>query len=100
MRGVIISEVRVPTFGYLTISKIFNTFSALTWIPEFSQYPKILKIFSTFGDLIRALSHPQTWVLMSMHQMCSKFSGTDKIRVFTSMDQMYSKFSGTLEIWV
>ena len=37
---------------------------------------------------------------MSMHQMYSKFLGTDKIRVFTSMYQMYSKFSDTDKIWV
>ena len=141
-RGVIISEVPVLTFGcakilkilntfgaltwisescqYPRILKILNTFGALTWIPEFCQYPKILKIFSMFRDLIGTRSHPQIWVLMSMHQMYSKFSGTDKIwvsaftllglvisrypsdgyydtsdkiRVFTSIHQIYSKFS-------
>ena len=30
LRGVIISEVRVLTFGYPTIQKILNTFGALT----------------------------------------------------------------------
>ena len=117
LRDVIISEVRVLTFEYTKIlnifdaltwipefcqypkiSKILNTFCALTWIPEFCQYPKILKIFSTFGDLIGTRSHPHIWLLMSMHQMYSKFSGTGKIRVFTSMHQMYSKFSGTDKI--
>ena len=80
-RGVIISKVRVLTFVCPTISKISNTFGTLTWIPEFCQYPKTLKTFSTFGDLIRTRSHPQIWILMSMHQMCSKFSGTDNIQV-------------------
>ena len=102
-RGVIIYEVRVPTFGYPTIQKIFNTFGALTWIPEFCQYPRTLNIVSTFGDHIGTHSHPQISVLMSMHQMYwkfSKFSGTDKIRVFTSMHQMYSKLSATGVAWV
>ena len=64
----------------------------ITW----NAVTRILPVLENFENLQHVWwphSHPQIWVLMSMHRMCSKFSGTDKIRVFTSMHQMYSTFS-------
>ena len=73
-----ISEVRVLTFRY---PKNLNTFGALTSIPK------------SEGASGCGWGHQTSCKF-------SKFSGTERIRVFTSMHQMYSKFSGTDKIRV
>ena len=62
-------------------------------IPKFRKYQKILKILNTFGDLTSIPKSEGARGCGWGYQMCWKFSGIERIRVFTWMHQMYSKFS-------